>query len=128
MINFNLEYRSFSIDLFVDGNDFSIESIDKARNIYYQKQLATQISNQANQIISLLTSTLNIHLNIGQNTAMNTSQVFMSLETSSIESLSNKQIQQVANAQIQLPTNLQTNLNQHSTISIRVSLVVCFSF
>jgi hypothetical protein len=51
-----------------------------------------------NKIMSLLTSSLNVHLNVGQETMMNTSQVFMSLETRSIQSLSNKQIKQVGNA------------------------------
>ena len=68
------------------------------------------------KIISLLTSSLSIHLNIGQESIMNTSQVLMSLETRSIQSLSNKQIQ-VGNGQI----NLNLNTNHNSTVSIRVS-------
>jgi cysteine sulfinate desulfinase/cysteine desulfurase-like protein len=108
------------IDLFADGNDFSWETIQKGRNIYYQKQSANQITNQVNKIISLLTSTLNIHLNIGQGLIMNTSEVFMSLETKSIESLSNKLIQQVENAQIQFPSNVNSNLSNNARISIQV--------
>ena len=82
--------------------------------------MANQISFQTTETLSLLTSALNIHLNIGQNLTMNTSSVFMSLETISIESLSNKIIQQVGNAQISLPSNM----NNDQTISLRV----CFSF
>ncbi len=55
---------------------------------------------------------------------MNTSQVYMSLETRSMGSLSKKQIKQVGNAKIQLPSNLNTNISSSSPISIRV----CFFF
>jgi hypothetical protein len=68
-------------------------------------------------MISSLTSALNIHLNIGQNSTLNTSAAFMSLETLSIQLLSNKQIQQVGNAQIHLPT---LNINQNRTVLLQV--------
>jgi hypothetical protein len=74
-----------------------------------------------NEVISLLSSSLNIHLNIGQNMIINTSQVFMSLETTSIESLSNKLLKQVGNGQIQLPEDLNSNIINNVRISIRVS-------
>jgi hypothetical protein len=107
--------------LFADGNDFSYETIEKGRNVYYQKQTANQINQQTNETISLLTSALNIHLNIRQSLTMNTSSVFMSLETISINSLSNKVIQQVGNAQIYLPSNIT---NDDQTVSLRV----CFLY
>ena len=71
---------------------------------------------------ALLTSALNIHLNIGQNLSMNTPAMFMSLETLSIESLSNKRIEQVGNAQIHLPT---LDFENNRRISLRVR---CFLF
>ncbi len=74
-----------------------------------------------NEVISLLSSSLNIHLNIGQNLIINTSQVFMSLETTSIESLSNKLLKQVGNGQIQLPEHFNSNIINNAKISIRVS-------
>jgi hypothetical protein len=111
----------FLKDLFADGTDFSWETIEKGRNLYYQKQTANQINQQTNETISLLTSALNIHLNIGQNLTMNTSSVFMSLGTISINSLSNKVIQQVGNAQIYLPSNIA---NDDQTVSLRV----CFLY
>jgi hypothetical protein len=125
---------SVSIDLFADGNDFSYETIEKNRNIYYQKQTANQIINQVTEITSLITSALNIHLNIGQNLTMNTPSVFMSLETISIKSLENKQIQQVGDAHIRLPASFYTNLSSNTIISLRVcfsignNLTNCFSF
>jgi hypothetical protein len=111
-------------DLFADGNDFSWETIEKGRNIYYQKQMASQITIQTTETISLITAALNIHLNIGQNLTMNTSSVFMSLETISVESLSDKTIEQVGNAQIRLPSTFASNINNNQTVSLRV----CFSF
>ncbi len=74
-----------------------------------------------NEVVSLLSSSINIHLNIGQNSKINTSQVFMSLETQLLESLSNKLVKQVGNGQIQLPQNFNSNLTNNSKISIRVS-------
>jgi len=76
-----------------------------------------------NEVVSLLSSSININLNIGQNSKINTSQVFMSLETQSVQSLSNKLVKQVGNGQIQLPENFNSNLSNNSKISIRVSLV-----
>ncbi|CAF4628727.1 unnamed protein product, partial [Rotaria socialis] len=80
--------------LFADGNDFSWETIEKNRNIYYQKQAANEISTEVEQTISLISSALNIHLNLGQILTVNTSSIFMSMETISVGSLSNKSIEQ----------------------------------
>ncbi len=89
--------------------------------------MANKISLQTTQTLSLLTAALNIHLNIGQNLLMNTSSVFMSLETISLESLSNKLIRPVGNAQIQLPSNLNSNINDNDqTISLRVCSISNF--
>ena len=70
----------------------------------------------------MLTSALNIHLNIGQNLTMNSPSVFMSLETTSFESLSNKLIEQIENAQIHIPSNLNSNSTNNGTISLQVCL------
>ncbi|CAF4395287.1 unnamed protein product, partial [Adineta steineri] len=83
------------------------------------KQAANQITTQVNQITSLLTSALNIHLNIGQNITMNTSSVIMSLETTSINSLSNKLVEPVGDAKIRLPSNFNINIQNNETISLR---------
>jgi hypothetical protein len=82
--------------------------------------------NQMTEVISLLSSSLNIYLNIGQKLIMDTSQVFMSLETKSIESLSNQLVKQVGNAQIQFPSNCNSNLSDNAKISIRVSSLFGF--
>ena len=111
---------SVPLGLFLDGNDFSYDAIEKGRNQYYQKQLANQLASQANQILSLLSSALNTHLNIGQKSIINTPNVYMSMETISMNKLSNKNIQQVGSAQIQLPSQFNSSLNNNSTLSLRV--------
>ncbi|UJR09075.1 hypothetical protein I4U23_013322 [Adineta vaga] len=101
-----------------DSTDSS--SIEQRRNLYYQKKLANEIQVQSTQIISFVTSSLNIHLNVGQNLLMNTSQTFMSLETISIESLSNKTIKQVGSASFYLPSQFTLNTtDHHSSFSLR---------
>ncbi len=112
----------YSLDLFADGNDISWDQIQAARNTYYQKQMANQISLQTTETLSLLTSAFNIHLNIDQNLLMNISSVFMSLETIGIQSLLNKYIGQSGNAHIQIPSNLQLNSTDNTSITVRVSL------
>lgn len=112
-------------DLFIDDNDFSWENIQHQRNKYQQKKLANEITIKVQQIIAFLTSTLHLHLNIGQYSQINTSQVFMSMETLSVESLSNKLIQPMANAQIRLPEYLSFSSNTHS-VSLRVREILHF--
>ena len=109
-----------NLGIFLDGNDFSQEAVEKGRNEYYQKQLANQLTNQINEILSLLTSAMNIHLNMGQRSTMNTSNAFMSMETISADGLLNKNIQQVENAQIQLPSEFNSNFDRNSPLSLRV--------
>ena len=81
-----IQHSIVNLDVFAD---------ETTRNLYYQQQTATELTKQLNQMISSLTSVINLYLNIGQNSTMNTSQVFMSLQTASVQSLANQQIQQV---------------------------------
>lgn len=96
-------YFSFE-DLFADGDDFSWETIEKNRNIYYQKQLANQILDQMNALISKITSAINIHLTLNQNFLVNTSEVFLLIEKRTFQSLSNLKLEQTDNARMELPT------------------------
>ncbi|UJR18137.1 hypothetical protein I4U23_005037 [Adineta vaga] len=107
-------------NLFSDGNDFSRETIEKNRNLYYQKQISNEILNQINKLISLITSSLNVHLNIGQDFLIDQSQVFMSLQMKSIETFSNSYTKQIGNGQIQLPHNFTSFIPDiNEKISIR---------
>ncbi|CAF1320727.1 unnamed protein product [Adineta steineri] len=124
----DLESQWSNLNLFSDGNDFSTETIEKNRNIYYQKQLANQINSQVTEMISLLTSSLNIHLNIGQSSLMNTSQSFVSLETISIASLKDRLVKQVENAQFNIPSDFILNTTSNSSISLRSRVDTLASF
>ena len=73
----------------------------------FQKELADSLYEKLNHKISLLTSSLSLHLNLGQNYSIETPQVFLSLETISLQSLLNRM-------------NLSSNLNQNQIVSFRV--------
>ena len=109
-------------------SEWSKVNLEGDQNTYYQKQLANQIQNQMNEVIEKLTSILNIHLNVGQQSIVNTSQIFMSLQTQSMQSLANQHIQQVDNVSIVLPSIFQTNTSLNSTISVRSMVQPLASF
>ena len=62
------------------------------------------------EIISRLNSILNIHLNVGQQSIVNTSEVLMSLQSETIESLSNRTF---ANGAIRF-SSIETNQTEKS--------------
>jgi len=80
-----------------------------------QKELADSLNEKRNQIIFILTSSLNLHLNLGQNYSIETPQVFLSLQTISLQSLLNRM-------------NLSSNLNQNQTVSFRVRFCLFLFF
>ena len=90
------------------------------RDLYYQKQAQSQISEQSKQTIAFLTSALNNHLNIEQNFIINSSSVFMSLQTTMIQSFASGIIKWIGNAQVQLPSNM--NSNDNHLVSFRVCI------
>ena len=120
--------RFLSQDSQLTADASSSTSIEQQRNLYYQKTLASQIQLQSAQIISLVTSALNVHLNLGQNSLVNTSQTFMSLETTSVKSLTNKTIKQLSSAAFYLPSNFTLNTTDTSSISLRVSMMNSITF
>ena len=87
--------------------------------MYQQKELAGEIENQVKDMISRLNSILNIQLNVGQQSIVNTSEVFMSLQSETIESLSNQQFAQGSIQFSQMETNQTKNqfeLNRKSNL------------
>lgn len=111
--------------LFADGDDFSSETIEKNRNLFYQQQTASQISDQMNQATAVLTSMLNLHLNVGQSFTLNTPQVIMSLQTLAFDALTSDQ--PINSNGITLPTSALLNLNDQTsqtTFSVRVSFII----
>jgi hypothetical protein len=106
----------------VEGQSAFSSSLE-SRNLFEQKQLATKVNKEMNELMSLLTRSLNIHLNVGQHFQVNASSVFMSLEGLTSESLSKKEIPTVGNALLRLPPTLNISFNGTSTMSLRVRLV-----
>ncbi|CAF1129895.1 unnamed protein product [Adineta ricciae] len=102
--------------LFVHGNDFSAETMERNRNLYYQKQVQDQVNQQTKQTLAVLTSALHNHLNIAQNFTINSSSVFMLLQITNTQSLSNQIIKPIASALIQLPSNFTSS---ESSVSLR---------
>jgi hypothetical protein len=79
------------------------------------------IHEQAEQTFSSITSALRLHVNIGQRVTINTSSVFVSMETTSIESLSAKIIEQVDGGQIRMPLNFTLMAQMNTPVSVRVN-------
>ena len=96
---------------------------ENEKNLYQQKELANQIENQVKEMISRLNSILNIHLNVGQQSIVNTSEIFMSLQSETIESLWN---QQFANGAIRF-SEFETNETKSIRIQSKVEPLASFA-
>ena len=115
------ERSTFQLDLFADGDDFSGATIDRNRNLFYQRRLANEVMTQMDDTISLLTSGLNRHLNLGQHFLVNTPSVFMSFERLSSESLLNKkQIRSLHDVRLLLPSTFNVSFDPLTIPLLRV--------
>ena len=104
-------------------------TVEQHRNLVYQQRLSLQVTQQMNQLMSLLTKGLNLQLNLGQQFRMNTPGVIMSMETLSLQSLAEKEIQFIPNARIRLPTTF--NGTERTSLRVRVfpmQFAMFFSF
>ena len=97
--------------------------MERRRNLYYQKQLADQIDDQLNSVISLMTRTLNVHLNIDQNITINTPSILMTLGCVPLLSLPTKVLQHFQPAEIRFPLNLFSNATLDNGV---INYRVCF--
>ena len=97
---------------------------ENEKNIYQQKELANQIETKMKEMISRLNSILNIHLNVGQQSIVNTSEVLMSLQSETIESLSN---QTFANGAIRFPEIVTNQTEKSIRIQSKVEPLASFS-
>jgi hypothetical protein len=71
----------------------------------------------------MLTNALNMHLNVEQSLIVNTSSVIMFLQRIAINALPNLTIQLNNNAQIRLPSTINFNLNNDSSVTLRVKFL-----
>ncbi|CAF1525116.1 unnamed protein product, partial [Adineta ricciae] len=124
----NVELDWANPNLFADGDDFSWETIQKNRNIYYQRNLAAQINNQMNVLTSSVTSSLTIHLNVGQDFSIRNQQVLISLKTKSSQSFLNKSEQIIEKGRVQLPNNFTEYLGTNEKVSLRSMMEPLASF
>ena len=92
----------------------------KGRNAYYQKQVADQVSEQASEIMSLLTDALGIHLNLGQNFTVDTASIFLVLGKATMGSLTDRVLSQAGGVQVHMPSLLYSNQTTNSPVLFRV--------
>jgi hypothetical protein len=82
-----------SKELFDNEKEIKLDDVEEItleeQNLNNQKEFSNKIISQINETISLLTLSLNKHLNFGQKFSINTSEVFMSLERTSLNFSSN---------------------------------------
>ena len=125
------ERSTFQLDLFADGDDFSGATLDRNRNLFYQRRLANEVLTHMDDTISLLTSGLNRHLNLGQHFLVNTSSVFMLFERLSLESLlKKKQIRSLPDVCLLLPATFNVSFDPHiiPTLPVRLPFLSTFRF
>ena len=96
---------------------------ENEKNLYQQKELANQIETKMKEMISRLNSILNIHLNVGQQSIVNTSEVLMSLQSETIESLSNRTF---ANGAIRFPEIVTNQTEKSIRIQSKVEPLASF--
>ena len=119
--------RCISLSLFLfEGVNGPLQErmslFDADRDVRSEKHLASRVMKEINASTSLLTRTLKIHLNLGQRFLINTSSVFISLETLSMQSLSEKGILEIDDARLRLPSTLNPSLNSSDSYLLRVRL------
>ncbi|CAF3607443.1 unnamed protein product [Adineta steineri] len=90
-------------NLFADGNDFSVDTIEKNRNIYYQQQSSNQIIGQMDQVLATAISILSLHMNVGQTNVINTDSISMITEKRTIDDLNSFNISQTSGTSVNFP-------------------------
>ncbi|CAF3507643.1 unnamed protein product [Rotaria sordida] len=90
-------------NLFADGDDFSWETIQKNRNLYYQQQDSNGVVEQIDGILSKAINVLSYHINVGQTNVINTDSISMKTEKQRLDKLNSLTISQAAGTQINLP-------------------------
>ena len=90
-------------NLFADGDDFSWETIQKNRNLYYQQQDSNQIVNQIESIVSKAINILSYHMNVGQTNTISTDSISMITTKKTLNELNSFNISAALGTQIILP-------------------------
>jgi len=91
-------------NLFADGDDFSWETIQKNRNLYYQQQSSNDIVGQIEDTLSKTINILSYHMNVGQTNVISTDSISMITSKTTLANLSSLTISQTSGTQIILPS------------------------
>jgi hypothetical protein len=116
-------------NLFADGDDFSWETIQKNRNLYYQQQSSNQIIDEVEDTLSKAVNILSYHMNIGQTNIISSDSISMITEKMTIGNLTSLTISQADGTQINLPPISFCTLlfiNQSCTNNTAITINVTF--
>lgn len=91
-------------NFFAEGDDFSMETIEKNRNKYYQQLGSNGISEQVESSLSKAVNVLSYHMNTGQSHSVVTSSISMTTQKVTSENLSSLVINQQGGAEFSLPS------------------------
>ena len=80
---------------------------------FYQQRVASRLTKQMTEVVSLLNKAVNAHSKVGQKFTLNTPAVFFSLENLSVTSLANRDIALADDARLRLPFSLNLSFDQH---------------
>ncbi|CAF3839178.1 unnamed protein product [Rotaria sp. Silwood1] len=98
----DLEYVWSNPYLFANGNDFSKETIESNRNLYYQEETALLIESKTQHILKTLINLISQHLNIGQKFQLDIESIGVTIEKTTVNDIINKTIKQSNGAEIHL--------------------------
>jgi hypothetical protein len=93
-----------NVKLFSDDDDFSWETIQKNRNLYYQQQGSNQVTGQVEDILAQAVNILSYQMNVGQTNVINTDSISMITQKMTINNLSSLVIPLNDGADIILPS------------------------
>ncbi|CAF3914081.1 unnamed protein product, partial [Rotaria sp. Silwood1] len=98
----DLEYVWSNPYLFANGNDFSKETIESNRNLYYQEETALLIESKTQHILKTLINLISQHLNIGQKFQLDIESIGVTIEKTTVNDIIHKTIKQSNGAEIHL--------------------------
>ena len=118
-------------NMFADGDDFSVTTLERNRNMYYQQQGSNQLITQVENALSKAVTALSCHMNTGQTNTIDTPAISMVTKKLEMNNLSSLVINAASGAQIRLPAlsycNITTQIRScvdSTPITINVSHAV----
>ena len=97
-------------NLFAEGDDFSVDTLERNRNLYYQQQGSNQVIEQVDDALSKAVNILSYHMNTGQINTINTPAIAMTTEKVQMSDLNSLVVSATSGAQIRLPALSYCNL------------------